>query len=309
MKKTILILLSLILLFCFVSCNGSTNSPSDSGSTNNPSDSGSSTKPSINLPTAPVDTNVPPESAFKNAEETDGNINILTGLNELEGNQELVGKVEEKSTITYQIKSGVLWDGKYTDSGILTVKQDYKYENAYNFVYTFNGEIIIDGVKYTFENFVYSCHEGQDPEVTITGIVKIDGSPIDNTEIDEYNIINDIINDIIFGNYITSISTIQSAIVEGGRYLEFASPIAKGKFSASRSATSNSIINEAVAYFDRVLIEGVKHTLTASYKVIEPFDGEPTIDISYISFDNEYYQPSTIAVEIIEKLVFWAASK
>lgn len=36
MKKTIVLLLSLILLFSFVSCNGSTNSPSDSGSSNKP---------------------------------------------------------------------------------------------------------------------------------------------------------------------------------------------------------------------------------------------------------------------------------
>lgn len=293
MKKAILILLSLILLFSFVSCNGSTNSPSDSGS---------STKPSINLPTAPVDTNVPPSSDFKNADETGGNTKILTGFNELRRNQPLVQKMEEKSTITYQIKSDALWYGQYTVSGTLTVKLDSKYENNYKNVYTFNGEIIIDGVKYTFENFVYS-YEDQDEgraSETFTGIVKIDGSPIDNTEITRGSDVYIIINNV---GYIKLISTIQSAIVEGGRYIELDSSIAKGKFSASRSATSNSIINEVVAYFNSVVIDGVNHTMTASYKVIEPFVGNPSINISYISFDNEYYQPETINEEVAYILI------
>ena len=69
MKKTIVLLLSLILLFSFVSCNGSTNSPSDSGSTN---------KPSIKLPKAPVDTNA--SSQPKVNANTDNFTNIKDSL-------------------------------------------------------------------------------------------------------------------------------------------------------------------------------------------------------------------------------------
>ena len=171
--------------------------------------SGSSTKPSINLPTAPVDTNVPPSSDFKNADETGGNTKISKGFNVLMTNQPLVQKMEEKSTITYQIKENESWYGQ-SISGTLTVKLDSKYDNKYKSVYTFDGEIIIDGVKYTFENFVYSYEEqdgGVRPSETFTGIVKIDGSQIDNTEIangsDVYTLINEV-------NHIASISTIQS---------------------------------------------------------------------------------------------------
>ena len=61
MKKAIAVLLSLILVFCFVSCDGSVKAPEESngGSTNTPSN-----KPSIDIPTAPIDSNVPDSSKF-----------------------------------------------------------------------------------------------------------------------------------------------------------------------------------------------------------------------------------------------------
>lgn len=61
MKKVFVFLLALILVFCFVSCDNSTKVPEDStgGSTNTPSN-----KPSIDIPTAPIDSNVPDSSKF-----------------------------------------------------------------------------------------------------------------------------------------------------------------------------------------------------------------------------------------------------
>ena len=61
MKKAIAVLLSLILVLCFVSCDGSVKAPEESngGSTNTPSN-----KPSIDIPTAPIDSKVPDSSKF-----------------------------------------------------------------------------------------------------------------------------------------------------------------------------------------------------------------------------------------------------
>lgn len=293
MKKTILILLSLILLFSFVSCNGSTNSPSDSGS---------STKPSINLPTAPVDTNVPPTSAFKDAETTGGNTKILSGIDKLRGKKPFVQKMEEKSTITYKIIDGAKWYDADSIEGTLKVKLNGKYDtNNIKTEYTLNGEVKKDKTTYTFDNFFYVYEEvpgAEYPTVNFSGAVKKNNTIVDNDKIKTENEYTDLYQIIRNLDYIASISNIQSATVDGGSYIEYDSSEAKGKFSSSKRVLSNSIVSEAIANFEKIVIENENHKITAKYKVTRPFEGEPTIEITYISFDDEYYKTESISEKI-----------
>ena len=64
MKKYLAILLSLALVFCFISCDGSTKTPDGSNGS-------SSNKPSLSIPVVPEDPNVPNKSKFVDADNSD----------------------------------------------------------------------------------------------------------------------------------------------------------------------------------------------------------------------------------------------
>ena len=210
--------------------------------------------------------------------------------------------MEEKSTITYKIIDGAKWYNDDSIEGTLKVKLNGKFDtNNIKTEYTLNGEVKKDKTTYTFDNFFYVCEEVPGAEyhtVNFSGAVKKNETIVDNNKIkteDEYTDLYQLIRDL---DYIASISNIQSATVDGGSYIEFDSSEAKGKFSSSKRALSNSIVFEEIANFEKTVIDNVSHKITAKHKVTRPFEGEPTIEITYISFDYEYYKPESISIMV-----------
>lgn len=157
MKKLFTILLSLVLVFCFISCDQPSNSPKDEPSN----------VPPIDVPSIEEDPNVPDSSKFVKLEEDDAS-KITSVLNTFWSIPE-----ESRNIISaycfdkeYSFKEGAEIDGTSV-SGSLSVIEKSSYDNnKEEDSNTYNGTIKIGEDDYILSDVVYSYkkEEGKDPK-------------------------------------------------------------------------------------------------------------------------------------------------
>lgn len=165
MKKTIVLLLSLILLFSFVSCNGSTNSPSDSGSSN---------KPSSNEPQE-----ITPPNKSEWVEMSDEQYNTINNaLGNLKTSLIKDYCVEE---FTFNSSAKI---GEESVSGHIQQKMDMVAK-----VMTIDGNLSCAGANFVFNNCKLNIASGI-PSI-ISGTITKNGSPVVT---EDFNIISNIMS-------------------------------------------------------------------------------------------------------------------
>lgn len=159
MKKTIVLLLSLILLFSFVRCNGSTKSPSDSSSSNDSSNTNNTNNAfDIVYEKIPDDITPPSSSTWIDISEQDKN-SIDEALNSVKKD------VKERYQIMYfEFKDNVKIEDK-TISGKLNMRFLYLDNKI-----IFNGSFIYDGVKYELIDYTLPMSGSSS---VISGTIKI----------------------------------------------------------------------------------------------------------------------------------------
>ena len=296
MKKTIVLLLSLILLFSFVSCNGSTNSPSDSGSSN---------KPTITVPTAPVDTNASSAPKY-NATNDEGKIlNVFTGL---EGVIPDVFENEQDGTGNYELLSDKTINGK-SISGSFSVRRNYSSKECKS-QEIFNGTIKIGKNEYKLSNFakIHTWSTGSD--FNYSGSITVKDSSGNQSTITKFEDADDDIKYFI-NNYNHEIAKMTSAQnLSGGIYVEYKGPNVVGKYSVSVSSTNSAMVTDVIVNFEKITVSKDTHSLTARYKMLQNFGSGMDVDIEYASVDGTYYTPESIKnnKEIFPKLYYIIAN-
>lgn len=286
MKKTIVLLLSLILLFSFVSCNGSTNSPSDSSSTN---------KPTITVQTAPVDTNVPKNEADLKDFSADSDLPkiqaIIGTLSDEDNAKKASLNMDLDATTSYSLKKDAIIEGKAL-SGTFTLRE-IQVRNSEKYVSKniFNGSIKIGGSEYTFNNFCIDINAEGDFTYSGTiskGGINLDYSDLKTTEIELYN--------FIFGYHNCSVP--QSVnISRTGAYVKYNVENIVGEYSIIPTATENSMVADTTVNFSKIIgTDSKTYSFTTKYKFTTPFNGDPSISVEYVSIGDEngvnYYKPS-----------------
>ena len=298
MKKAIAVLLSLILVFCFVSCDGSVKAPEDSngGSTNTPSN-----KPSIDIPTAPIDSNVPDSSKFVDlgGEDVPG---ILSVFEAFFSNEKRTISVKQRWVENYVIKEGTAisyYDPSISDyaerkfSGSYSVLNDYSGDGSISVDKDiYNGTVKINDAEYVFSNFTITYTSSDAGSgATFSGSITKNGEAVDVTDIDS-NLFS-FLDDFDESEY----CTMSMSDAEGGVYYSVNDdPLFVGSFSQSISSTKDTAITDIIVNFEKAkLSDGKTHSLTAKFKVTGSLDGEDmSFSVEYLSFDGKYFTPASV---------------
>lgn len=301
MKKAIAVLLSLILVFCFVSCDGSVKAPEDSngGSTNTPSN-----KPSIDIPTAPIDSNVPDSSKFVDLGGDDVS-GILSVFEAFFSNEKRTISVKQRWVENYVIKEGtaisyydpsIYGYAERTYSGSYSVLNDYSSGGSIGVDKDiYNGTVKINDAEYVFSNFTIT-HTGSDAEfrTTFSGSITKNGEAVDVTDITT----DSDINLFSFLNYDDrKYFTMSMSDAEGGVYYSVNDdPLFVGSFSQSISSTKDTASTDIIVNFEKAkLSDGKTHSLTAKFKVTGSLDGKDmSFSVEYLSFDGKYFTPASV---------------
>ena len=301
MKKAIAVLLSLILVFCFVSCDGSVKAPEESngGSTNTPSN-----KPSIDIPTAPIDSNVPDSSKFVDLGGDDVS-GILSVFEAFFSNEKRTISVKQRWVENYVIKEGTAisyYDPSISDnaerkfSGSYSVLNDHSGDGSVSVNKDiYNGTVKINDAEYVFSNFTIT-HTGSDAEfrTTFSGSITKNGEAVDVTDITT----DSDINLFSFLNYDDRKHfTMSMSDAEGGVYYSVNDdPLFVGSFSQSISSTKDTASTDIIVNFEKAkLSDGKTHSLTAKFKVTGSLDGEDmSFSVEYLSFDGKYFTPASV---------------
>lgn len=306
MKKAIAVLLSLILVLCFVSCDGSVKAPEESngGSTNTPSDN-STDKPSIDIPTAPIDSNVPDSSKFVDlgGEDVPG---ILSVFEAFFSNEKRTISVKQRWVENYVIKEGTAityYDPSISDyaerkfSGSYSVLNDNSDDGSVSVNKDiYNGTVKINDAEYVFSNFTIT-YTRSDAEYgdTFSGSITKNGEAVDVTDItsDSDSNLSSFLNDFNESEY----CTMSLSDAEGGVYYSVNdNPLFVGSFSQSISSTKDTAITDIIVNFEKAkLSDGKTHSLTAKFKVTGSLDGEDkSFSVEYLSFDGKYFTPASV---------------
>ena len=306
MKKAIAVLLSLILVFCFVSCDGSVKAPEESngGSTNTPSN-----KPSIDIPTAPIDSNVPDSSKFVDlgGEDVPG---ILSVFEAFFSNEKRTISVKQRWVENYVIKEGTAisyYDPSISDyaerkfSGSYSVLNDYSSDGSIGVDKDiYNGTVKINDAEYVFSNFTIT-YTSSDAEsgATFSGSITKNGEAVDVTDItsDSDSNLSSFLNDFDESEY----CTMSLSDAEGGVYYSVNDdPLFVGSFSQSISSTKDTASTDIIVNFEKAkLSDGKTHSLTAKFKVTRSLDGEDmSFSVEYLSFDGKYFTPASVKANV-----------
>lgn len=302
MKKVFVFLLALILVFCFVSCDDSTKVPEDStgGSTSNPSDN-STDKPSIDIPTAPIDSNVPDSSKFVDlgGEDVPG---ILSVFEAFFSNEKRTISVKQRWVENYVIKEGTAisyYDPSISDyaerkfSGSYSVLNDNSDDGSVGIDKDiYNGTVKINDAEYVFSNFTIT-YTRSDAEYgdTFSGSITKNGEAVDVTDIDS-NLVS-FLDAFDESEY----CTMSMSDAEGGVYYSVNDdPLFVGSFSQLISSTKDTAITDIIVNFEKAkLSDGKTHSLTAKFKVTRSLDGEDmSFSVEYLSFDGKYFTPASV---------------
>lgn len=302
MKKVFVFLLALILVFCFVSCDDSTKVPEDStgGSTSNPSDN-STDKPSIDIPTAPIDSNVPDSSKFVDlgGEDVSG---ILSVFEAFFSNEKGTFSVKQRWVENYVIKEGAAityYDPSISDnaerkfSGSYSVLNDNSDDGSVGIDKDiYNGTVKINDAEYVFSNFTITYTSSDAGSgATFSGSITKNGEAVDVNDIDS-NLVS-FLDAFDESEY----CTMSMSDAEGGVYYSVNDdPLFVGSFSQSISSTKDTAITDIIVNFEKAkLSDGKTHSLTAKFKVTRSLDGEDmSFSVEYLSFDGKYFTPASV---------------
>lgn len=274
MKKTILILLSLILLFSFVSCNGSTNSPSS----NDTSDTNK-------VPSIEPDKNVPPAEQFESATSSDC-ANILLALQKINSQTPNSYGINREINVKLTAKEGAEINSKALIGTVTVTNKTTKEEYST----TYNGTCNIGDTSYEFSDYKILSH-GPSGVPNVLGLIKKDGNPVDLNNIGEDDDLYVLLNNFNV-NYFYS----QLVSATGNLYANLNSSDFVGGVSSNISASGNNIVSDVIANFSKLSIgDSQDHSLTAEYRTLTNIiTGAETLQIKYISFDNHYFTAESV---------------
>lgn len=281
MKKLFTILLSLVLVFCFISCDQPSNSPKDEPSN----------VPPIDVPSIEEDPNVPDSSKFVKLEDDDANM-ILSVFDTFRS------MPEESKSITsvyythsnYSLKEDAKIDGKSV-SGSLSVIEKSSYDNnKEEDSNTYNGTINIGEVEYTLSDVVYSSteEEGKAPKVTITGRFTKKGKSFDIETVKAAD--EPILFKLITYKALRENSKCEYISGMAGTRYEVAEKNVTGVFSTERSLSDGLINEKTIINLEKVKVCEEEYRLTAKLTIKgTPESEDPTINVDYLSLDGKYY--------------------
>ena len=287
MKKYLAILLSLALVFCFISCDGSTKTPDGSNGS-------SSGKPSLSIPVVPEDPNVPNKSQFVNAENSDLT-NIYAVFSEFFASNSKP-QTELSCIEWYEIK-----DGDYSMpeigniSGKFSIAQYEKddeikdYEEART---TYNGTIKLGEDEYVASNVAMVYYETKNEKsIAITGHAKKNGEDIDLNTLTSEDPLSKFINNFNYFKYPPKDTDIGQVLL-----CKVNDPDFVGRYSIEASVEGDLAEANGVIDFSKVeILNGEECSLTCGFKATGKIsDQVPKIEINYISLNGKYFKPESI---------------
>ena len=281
MKKLFTILLSLVLVFCFISCDQPSNSPKDEPSN----------VPPIDVPSIEEDPNAPDSSKFVKLEEDDASM-ILSVFYTFRSIPE-----ESRNIISaycfdkeYSFKEGAEIDGTSV-SGSLSVIEKSSYDNnKEEDSNTYNGTIKIGEDEYILSDVVYSYkkEEGKDPKKTITGRFTKNGESFDIESVEAED--EPILFKLITDEALSDNSKCKDVAVMSGTKYEVAENNVTGVFSTEMSLSDGLINGKSIINLEKVKVGEKEHRLTAKLTITgTPESEDPTINVDYLSLDGKYY--------------------
>lgn len=287
MKKYLAILLSLALVFCFISCDGSTKTPDGSNGS-------SSGKPSLSIPVVPEDPNVPNKSQFVAADNSD-----LTSINAVFS--ELFASDAKHQTERYCIDWYEIKDGDYVMSGIgnisgkFSIAQYEKHENAKEYeearyTYTYNGTVKLGEDEYVASNVAVSLYEiNEEKDIAITGHAKKNGEDIDLNTLTPEDPLSKFLK---YFNYPPKYTTDECLVI----LCTVNDPDFVGRYSIEASVEGDLAEANGVIDFSKVEIQnGEECSLTCGFKATGKISEKvPKIEINYISLNGKYFKPESI---------------
>ena len=286
MKKYLAILLSLALVFCFISCDGSTKTPDGSNGS-------SSNKPSLSIPVVPEDPNVPNKSKFVDADNSDL-ANIYAVFSELfESNAK--SQVERYRIDWYEIKDGAYVMPEIGNiSGKFSITQYKKYDEIKDYEEartTYNGTIKLGEDEYVASNVAMVYHETKNEKsIAITGHAKKNGEDIDLNTLTSEDPLSKFINFKYF-KYPPKDTDIGQVLL-----CKVNDPDFVGRYSGEFFMEGDLAEVNVVVDFSKVeLPNGQECSLTCGYKATVNINEEvPKIEINYISLNGKYFKPESI---------------
>ena len=296
--------MSLALVFCFISCDGSTKTPDGSNGT-------SSNKPSYSNLIVPDDPGVPDESKFVTADEDDSEI-ILSAMSKFRS-ENAIHIAEYNTTTEYTIPENyeinIPVESQLPISGIFTIIEKYSYDEIeHETAETYNGTITIGGDEYVLSDIVSYEHGSIDPLDTTTSLkgsykkngVRIEISDVSTLEESEpalyaflYNFLSN-----SPGELKSTIKNFSNTIIHKVETSSF-----KGRCSIEMSGNNSHQEATLKTYIDN---DGKGHKLTGKMVASgNDNEGPGSINIEYFSIDGDYFTPESIEanMDIIEALM------
>lgn len=299
MKKYLAILLSLALVFCFISCDGSTKTPDGS----NGSSSGSVTA-------VPKDSNVPDKSKLK---PLDGNgVSVISEISSaLNRYRDFKLQADIHKTTWYKIGGGQILEyyvgGKLIEQGIsgsYSEKYDVVINDANQIdTITYDGTIIIGGAEYTLSSL---ARIETDKGISFAGQVKKEGTGIDVSTLasSDPGLYYFLTCELDGGSSI-KIDIVSEAFDNAIFLLTIDKPDFVGAASFEAIKEGKLPVTDVVLNFSKVrLSDGKNHSLTCNYKIDpnEEVDGNPAIKVIYFSLDGTYFTPESISSGVLEEM-------
>ena len=292
MKKYLVILLSLALVFFFISCDGSTKTPDGSN--------GSSSSPVV-----PEDPNVPDESKFVTANKDDSDI-ILSAISRFM-TDDAIHMAEYDETTEYTIPDNteinIPGESQLPISGIFTIIEKYSYDEIEReTAETYNGTIKIGEDEYVLSDIVsyeHGYHDSPDTTTSLTGSYKKNGKRIEISDVSTLEKSEPALYAFLYnfhGKLKFTIKNVSGTIIHKIETSSF-----KGRCSIEMSGNDS---HQEVTLKTSIDNDGKGHKLTG--KMVAANDkGGSTIDIEYFSIDGVYFKPESIEgnMDIIEALM------
>ena len=283
MKKYLAILLSLALVFCFISCDGSTKTPDGSNGS---------------LTAVPKDSNVPDESSFKPI--SSSAIKVFSEINEKIGKwDDFTLQGEEHYTKRYKINDGATIT-YYTDvrneltiSGTYSVKFDSVQNNdIVKESETLNGTITIGTDEYTLLDIVRIW---KDDDISFTGSYKKNGERIEISDVSTLEESEPGLYDFLkysSPSYSGEKETCYDYSIDTSIHLfTIDNPDFVGQVSYEDYLVNDLELTEVVIDFSKVkLSDGKNHSMTCNL-ILYPNESKK---INYFSIDGVYFTEDSI---------------
>lgn len=286
MKKYLVILLSLALVFCFISCDGSTKTPDGSN--------GSSSSPVV-----PEDPNVPDESKFITANKDDSDI-ILSAISRFM-TDDAIHMAEYDETTEYTIPDNteinIPGESQLPISGIFTIIGKYSYDEIEReTAETYNGTITIGEDEYVLSDIVsyeHGYHDSLETTTSLTGSYKKNGERIEISDVSKLEESEPGLYAFLF-NFPSNLSNkptptnenLSNTIIHKVETSSF-----KGRCSIEMSGNDS---HQEATLKTSIDNDGKGHKLTGKMVASANDKGGSTIDIEYFSIDGVYFKPESI---------------